>query len=73
MDLAQSDIQGQGFSLLLGYIFIIYLLTSMLMSGTRALMARMPVINTSSSQRKSEDLVDWLADTSFLMAGTVRM
>ena len=45
----------------------------MLMSGTLALMARMPVIKTSSSQRKSEDLVDRLADTSFLMAGTVRI
>ena len=45
----------------------------MLMSGTRALMARMPVMKTSSSQRKSEDLVDRLADTSFLIAGTVRM
>ena len=50
-----------------------FLLTSILMSGTWALMARIPVMKTSSSQRKSDDLVDRLADTSFLMAGTVRM
>ena len=43
------------------------------MSGTWALMARIPVMKTSSSQRKSEDLVALLVEMSLLTAGTVSM
>ena len=47
--------------------------TSKLTSGTWALMARIPVMKTSSSQRKSEDLVALLVEMSLLTAGTVSM